>query len=178
VAWDDLPTDPKMKKTDVLVLQAKLQRLAVFAVAYHYIFYPEIEDALGSGAAVKGYWRDLIVRKNVKPQDAKAPLAAMDAYAVKFLQWLLDISTPHRAGFSPGLVNPTVFGKAQGRDWTLMIQRDFQPEKIKDLLQNRTKAGIDYRTIDNRASRAHVKDPEATGPGLLVRALYDACTLD
>lgn len=175
LTWDDLPCDAGLSKADVRHLQNKLQKLAVFAVAYHYIFYPEILEALKSGGSKTPYWKEHVERKGVKPDEARGALAAVDSYTVKVLEWLLHISTPRRPNFLPGMVNPNVFGVAQGQEWRLKIPRQFNQTDLGGLLLNRPKAKIDDRTVLRNASGSTVKDPDAVGPGRLVRALFDAC---
>lgn len=175
LTWDDLPCDADMSKVEVRNLQNKLQKLAVFAVAYHYIFYPEIVEALRSGGSRTPFWKEHIERKGVTGDEARGPLAAVDNYCVKVLEWLLHISTPRRPNFVPGMVNPNVFGVAQGQDWRLKIPRQFDQADLGGLLLNRPKAKIDDRTLMRNASGSTVKDPDAAGPGRLVRALFDAC---
>jgi hypothetical protein len=178
LAWDDLPCDPNMSGPQVRKLQNKLQKMAVFAVAYHYIFYPQILEALRAGGSKTPYWVDHIERKGVKPDDARAALAAVDAYTVKVLEWLLHISTPRRANFVPGLVNPNVFAVGQGQNWRLKLPREFNQSELGNLLLNRPKTKIDDRSVLSRASRSSVKDGDAVGPGRLVRALFDACEVE
>ncbi len=178
LVWDDLPCDPNMSGAQVRKQQNKLQKLAVFAVAYRYIFYPQILEALRAGGSKTPYWVDHIERKGVKPDDARAALAAVDTYTVKVLEWLLHISTPRRANFVPGLVNPNVFAVGQGQNWRLKLPREFNQNELGGLLLNRPKTKIDDRTVLNRASRSSVKDGDAVGPGRLVRALFDACEVE
>ncbi|HLK65572.1 MAG TPA: hypothetical protein VKU19_19175 [Bryobacteraceae bacterium] len=178
LTWDDLPCDPQMGGAQVHKLQNKLQKMAVFAVSYHYIFYPQILEALRAGGSKTPWWVDHIERKNVKPDDSRAALAAVDAYTVKVLEWLLHVSTPRRANFSPGLVNPNVFAVSQGQNWRLKLPREFQQVDLARLLLNRPKTKIDDRTVLTRAARSTVKDDTAAGAGRLVRALFDSCEVE
>jgi len=178
LVWDDLPCDPYMGGAQVHKLQNKLQKMAVFAVAYHYIFHPQILEALRAGGSKTPYWKDHIERKDVKPDDARTALAAVDAYTVKVLEWLLHLSTPRRANFVPGLINPNVFAVSQGQNWRLKLPREFQQTDLARLLLNRPKTKIDDRTVLGRASNSNVKDSDAVGPGRLVRALFDSCDVE
>ena len=177
LGWDDLPSDPYLGGAQVRKQQNKLQKLAVFAAAYHYMFYPQILEALRSGGSKVPYWKDHIERKGVKPDDARAALAAVEAYTLKVLEWLLHISTPRRANFVPGLVNPNVFAVAQGQNWRLKLPREFQQTDLARLLLSRPKTRIDDRSILSRAA-SNVRDDGAAGAGRLVRALFDACEVE
>jgi hypothetical protein len=181
LTWDDLPSDKKLSAAAIRAMHDKLQKMAIFAVAYHYIFYPQIEDALKlrPGESKIPWWRDYITNKGVTPDEARGPLGAVDAYTVKFLEWLLHISTPRRPGFEAGLVNPNVFGVEQDRgNWRLRMPREFQQAELGALLRNRPKTKVSDRGVIKRASGSRVKDDNAEGPGLLVRALFDACEVE
>jgi hypothetical protein len=175
VTWDDLPFDSAASSATVRQVQNKLQKLAVFAVAYHYIFYPQIVEALRAGGSRIPYWIEHIERERVSPDAARGPLAAVDNYCVKALEWLMHVSTPRRTNFVPGMINPHVFGESQNGNWRLKIPRAFKQEELGGLLLNRPKSRIDDRTVLRNASNSTVRDPNATGPGRLVRALFDAC---
>jgi len=180
VTWDDLPCDPGLAGVALRRFQNKLQKLAVFAVAYHYIFYPQITEALRAGGSKTTYWREHIEREHVAPEAARTALAAVDNYTVKVLEWLLHISTPRRPNFVAGMVNPNVFGASQGQDWRLKTLKEFDQSQLGGLLLNRPKAKIDDRTVlrNANASGSTMRLGDAAGPGRLVRALFDSCEVE
>jgi hypothetical protein len=175
--WTDLPyseghTDPLIRK---------LQHLCVFAVAYRYIFYPEMRRFLdGAEKSAPPYWRDHVLDAKVKPEDAGKAVEDVHRYVDRFLEWLLQVSNPNRAGFMRGLVDTNVFGVSNGTDWRLKnYTNEFHEKQFGDLLLNRAaKAKIDDRRIRNQASGMRVKDQNAGGPGKLIRALYDSCAVE
>ena len=154
LTWSDLPC-PNTSKDAVGRMHNKLQKMAVFAVAYHYIFYPQITEALRVGGSKTPYWIEHIERKGVRPEEARAPLAAVDAYTMKALEWLLHISTP-RLGFEANMINPNVFGIDQGQNkWRLKIK--FDQSDLGVLLRNRPKSKVNDGTIVSRASAFKVR---------------------
>jgi hypothetical protein len=174
LTWSDLPygefeSGPQIRK---------LQQMAAFAVAYRYLFYPRLMNAL-NGTERPGFWQDHVVTKKVKPDDAGKAVRDVYQYVEYFLQWLLHISTPRRLGFQPGLVNPGVFGTSTGPSWRLKMFNEFDVRQYKDLLQNtQSKVKITDTSVYNRACGIKVKDGGVEGPGHLIRALYDSCALD
>lgn len=170
VRWADLPTANGLHSQQMELLQ----QFALFAVAYHYIVYPDAMGRLHGAHAVIDHLQDV-------PRDqAGQDLAAVDSYLQSFLAWLLSLSTPHREGvsdFIPGLVEVNVFGVRDSSGWRLKTPGEFQERQIGDLFRNleeRRKPNV--RAIF-RATTSVVKDPEARGAGKLVRAIYDACKL-
>ncbi|HZI56697.1 MAG TPA: hypothetical protein VFF39_07965 [Verrucomicrobiae bacterium] len=171
VAWDDLPYD-EHKGRD---LTRKLQQMAVFSVAYRYIFYPQIEAALTAGKSQTAFWVDHVERPKVDRALAGRALRELYDYVGKFLEWFLRVSTPHREGFVPGAINPNVFAVRESGSWRLKQIPEFNDRDFPDLLLNRlARTRLDCRSIYEKSARA-VNDKNAAGPGLLVRAIYDAC---
>ena len=178
--WADLPTAAGEHPSQT----AKLQQMILFAVAYHYVLYPTIESGDRNNPILDHL-------EDVPGHDAAEDLAAVDAYLVAFLSWLLSISTPERAEapavFSPGLVDPDVFAVRDGYGWRLKTRKvaarkgggegEFREKDIGRLFRNlETKVQPNLRDI-HRSSNTAVQDPDARGAGKLVRAIYDACKL-
>ncbi len=175
ITWADLP----YAELEAAPQTRKLQQMAVFAVAYRYIFYPGIFKALRRQGAPPPFWVDHIERQKVKLEDAGNAVGAVYQYVERFLEWLLHISNPRRQGFIPGLVDPNVFGISNGTDWRLKTINEFREAQFAELLLNRSaKAKIDVRLVYNRASGMKVKDPDAVDSGRLIRVLYDACAVE
>jgi hypothetical protein len=175
VAWADLPYAEFESDAQI----QKLQQMAVFAVAYRYIFYPSLVRAVKRQGSPPPFWVDHVERQKVKPEEANKAIQDVFQYVEKFLEWLLHISTPRRSGFEPGLVNPGVFAVSQGFDWRLRTAKEFNDAQFANLLLNTTtKIRMDDRSVFNRASGMKVKSGGVEGAGRLIRALYDACALD
>ena len=175
VAWSDLPYADFESEGQI----RKLQQMAVFAVAYRYVFYPGLLKAVKGQGTPPPFWVDHVEHAKVKAADAAKAIQDVFQYVEKFLEWLLHISTPRRLGFDPGLVNPSVFGSSQGPDWRLKTAGEFHPEHFGGLLLNPpSKVKVDDRSVYKRASGIKVKDGGVEGAGQLIRALYDACALD
>jgi hypothetical protein len=173
VSWDDLPYDEHRGQD----LVRKLQHMATFAVAYKYVFFPVIDAALASGKSEAPFWVDHIERRGVNRDEAGRALRELYDYTGRFLQWWLQISTPRRGGFTPGMVNPNVFAARDGEQWRLKRAREFNDADFPDLLLNRpARSKLDTRTIFRKATHS-VSDKHAAGAGRLVRALYDACAV-
>lgn len=193
VTWSDLPT---LEGTHAAQM-ALLQQFTLFAVAYHYILYPEIAENLHKPHA-------LIDQLGDEPRaKVGAELSDLDAYLTSYLGWLLSISTPDRVGveqFDPGLVNVSVFAVKEKVErtvgdhvvsydaWRLkkVPQRrgwgsganEFKENQISGLFRN-----LDQRRKPNlraifRSATAEVSEADANGAGRIVRAIYEACTLD
>ena len=174
LTWDDLPYDD----TGRAELTRKLQKMALFAVAYRNIFFPLAETALAGRGSNWNPWVDHIERPKVNRDEAGRALRALKAYVDSFLTWLLCVSTPRRQAFQPGLVNPNVFAVATPQGWQLKAPGQFRDEDLSQLLLNRpARARIDVKTVNSKAA-AKVSDPDAAGPGRLARALYDACEVE
>ena len=175
LTWDDLPYDDSMGPAVI----RKLQTMATFAVAYHYLFFPVIAEALDWGKSDVGFWVDHIERqKKVNRDEAGRALRELQTYLSRFLLWLMRISTPRRENFTPGLVNLNVFAVRAAGEWRLKQQREFNDADFANLLLNqKSRRSLDSRTVFERATRA-VADPHATAAGRLVRALYDACRVE
>jgi hypothetical protein len=175
LTWDDLPYD----EFGGPALVRKLQQMALFAVAYRYLFFPLIVDALSTGKSDAGFWVDHIERqKKVNKEEVGRALRDLHDYVTRFLTWFLRVSTPRRENFTPGLVNPTVFAVRDGNDWRLKQAREFNDSDFSRLLLNQaTRTRLDTRSVFERATRP-VNDPQATSAGRLVRALYDACKVE
>ena len=177
LTWADLPYHEL--KHGAMV--KRLEHMIVFAVAYRYIFYPIIKRCLSNPKRnTETFWVDHIDSKKIPQDVAGKALKKVNDYVEKFLSWLLDISTPHRAGFTPGLVNPNVFAVMQGTAWRLRTEAEFNDGTFGGLLVNRSSATkFDARSVYGKAGRIRLnKDPGAEGPGRLVRALYEACEIE
>lgn len=193
VTWADLPTLEGMHSTHM----ALLQQFTLFAVAYHYVLYPEIAENLHKPHAMVDQVGDEPRAK------VGAELSDLDSYLTSYLEWLLSVSTPDRVGgdhFDSGLVNVNVFAVKekversvgdrivsydawrlkkvqQSRGW-LGGSGEFKEKQIPDLFRN-----LDQRRKPNlraifHSATAEVSEPDASGAGKLVRAIYEACTLD
>jgi hypothetical protein len=174
ITWSDLPYGEFEAPAQIL----KLQQMAVFAVAYRYIFYPGMIKALNRQGAPPPFWVDHVERAKVKPEDAGKAVRDVYQYVDRFLTWLLQVSTPRRQGFTSGLVDPNVFGVSNGQDWRLKTFNEFREKDFGGLLLNRSaKARIDDRLVYNRASGMKAKD-QAAEAGRLIRVLYDACAVE
>jgi len=173
VTWDDLPYDEHRGRD----LVQKLQQMATFAVAYRYIFYPQIEKALNIGHSDAAYWVDNIERQKVDRTEAGKATRALYEYTGAFLRWLLSVSTPRRESFLPGLVDINVFASHESQNWRLKQMQEFNDRQFPDLLLNRSvKTRLDSRAVYEKAARA-VSDKNAVGTGRMVRAIYDACAI-
>lgn len=175
LGWDDLPYDYVGGKP----LVRQLQTMASFAVAYRYLFFPTIVDALDRGSSDAAFWVDHIERqRKVNRQAVGEALRELYEYLERFLIWLLRVSTPRRESFVPGLVNPNAFAVREAGEWRLKRPDEFNDGDFANLLLNQNaRRRLDTRAVFERAARA-VADPQATGAGRLVRALYDACRVD
>jgi hypothetical protein len=182
VKWADLPT----ASGEHAVQMALLQQFILFAVAYHYILYPEVKANLHHPHPVTDHLGD------DKRDQAGLDLKAVDDYLESFLSWLLDISTPDRVGvaaFVPGLVEVNVFGVKEMVEqrvgehvlnhmaWRLKKPGEFNERQIVGLfvnLEEHRKPNV--RAIFHAAAEP-VQDQQARGAGKLVRAIYEACKL-
>ena len=133
----------------------KLQHMAVFAVAYRYIFYPVLYKALRRQGPPPPFWVDHIERQKVNPgYNAGKAVADVYQYVERFLEWLLHSSIRRRHNFIPGLVDPNASGVPNGADWRLKTASEFKEPQFAELLLNRrSKAKIDDRA-DLQASQA------------------------
>ena len=176
VTWADLPYAEVERAAQI----RKLQQMAVFAVAYRYIFYPALELAIRGQGRPAGFWVDHVVNKRVNPDDAAKAVRDVNQYMERLLEWLLHVSTPRRQAFQPGLVNPGVFGASQGAaGWRLKTAAEFDVRQFAGLLLNTaSKIHITDTSVYRRACDIKVKDGGVEGAGHLIRALYDACALN
>jgi len=175
LTWDDLPFDEYGGAAQI----RKLQTMAIFAVAYRYLFFPVIADALSNGKSDAPFWVDHIERqKTINREEVGRALRDLNDYTTRFLSWLMRMSTPRRENFTPGMVNPTVFAVREANEWRLKQSREFNDNDFGNLLLNQpTRTKLDTRSVFERATRT-VSDPQATSAGRLVRALYDASRVE
>ena len=177
LTWADLPYHELHHARMV----RRLEHMIVFAVAYRYIFYPIILRCLSNPKRnTETFWVDHIESRKVPHDAAGKALQRVAAYLDTFLSWLMNVSTPRRSGFAPGLVNPNVFATMQSNGWRLKTQSEFNDAEFGNLLVNRASATrFDARSIHGKAGRLrNLRDPGAEGPGRLVRALYEACEIE
>jgi hypothetical protein len=173
--WDDLATEGALKQPQM----KKLRQMALFAVAYRYIYYPVIETELAkSGESNMPFLRNHIFRQNITKQAAQRQLYDVSEYVNWFLTWLLRISTPRRGGFTSKVVKHTVFALEEENKWRLKTPgkaaREFHDSELSGLFWG--KPAPDYRTVAAGASRS--VDDAAVGCGRILRAIYDSCELD
>lgn len=175
LTWDDLPTDPY----EHAAILNKLQHMAIFAVAYRFIFYPVIMSAISTGKSNVHFWVDYIIRAKIPLPEAGKALRDVNNYVERFLSWLLRISTPRRHNFTAGLVNLSVFGVQSGNEWRLKGPNEFHDADFEKLLLNRPKAKFSFRSVFGKAGDPKlVRDDKASRVGRLVRALYEACDIN
>lgn len=187
VRWADLPVmhtggrdSAQLRDKQIL----RLQRMILFAVAYRYIFYPNIVDDIRSGRKRHPFVRNHLVRQNVSSDAALHDLAVVSEYVDSFLNWLLNLSTPAGLpGFEPGLVKLSVFAVPEGGRWRLKhpkvgLSGEYRDREIEQLFLNADgRVKPRFNDIWHGADR-DVKDPGAAGTGRLIRAIYDACSLN
>jgi len=176
VRWADLP-----RAGGNLKPITQLQTMTLFAVAFKYIFYPNIVADLKNRRPRLSFVVRHLDRKDVDPQIALAQLANLEKYVTLYLQWLLSISTPREVpNFVPGLVKLSVFATPVDDGWRLKTpdvsdRGEFRSRELDDLFVNAEgQARPKLRDVFNGADRA-VDDPTASGTGVLVRAIYDSC---
>jgi hypothetical protein len=180
VRWQDLPVPEGQGGIQI----ARLQRMALFAVAFRYLFYPNIVEDLKAAKPRHAFVVTHLIRNGVNREVALAELANLNTYVEWFLWWFLKLATPGGVhGFRPGLVNPNVFAIPAGEGWRLKIPapegrgNEFHDRDIETLFLNAEgKARPNLRNIWHAADRP-VNDADASGTGRLVRAIYDACNL-
>jgi hypothetical protein len=173
LAWEDLPYDGQLGKP----LVNKLQSMAAFAVAYRYLFFPVITDAVKRGTSHAGFWVDHVARQKVRLDDADRALRLVHAYLEQFLIWLMHVSTPRRENFAPGLVNTSAFAVRDGDSWRLKKHDEFNDADFSKLILNSAgKIRLDARQVFQKAAQP-VRDSHASGVGRVVRALYDSCRI-
>jgi hypothetical protein len=115
VRWADLP-----RAGGNLKPITQLQTMTLFAVAFKYIFYPNIVADLKNRRPRLSFVVRHLDRKDVDPQIALAQLANLEKYVTLYLQWLLSISTPREVpNFVPGLVKLSVFATPVDDGWRL-----------------------------------------------------------
>ena len=170
VRWADLPSG--LGKHDGQM--NKLQQMVLFAIMYHYLFYPKTMEALSKSDKHFPFWKRHILDQKASVEDVQAGLARVDDYITRFLKWFMHISTPRRGGFTPGMVNVNAFATRFGDGWQLKLPKDFKDKDISGLFLN-SPVRPDWRSIWNRAAADEVADAGTNGTGRLVRAFYDAC---
>lgn len=175
LTWADLPYTDFGRADEV----RKLQQMAVFAVAYRYIFYPKIVRATRHEEKVP-FWTEHVERAKVPLEDAGRAVREVYEYCGHFLDWLLQISSPRREAFEPGMVDRNVFATSNGHhDWRLKSVQEFNDSQFTGLLRNlNIKAKITDRSVYRKACDMKVKDQQAADAGKLIRVLYDACAVE
>lgn len=169
LTWSDLPI-PAQPGNQLALLRQFIQ----FAVAYHFVVFPFVKTCKD----VKHPLTDLL---GDTPWDkAIADMQAVDDYLVSFLQWLLAICTPPRdaAGtFSNGLIEVGVIADGDGNAWHLKTVREFKEDRFPSLFLHMSEyRRPNLRRIFQKAT-LFVNDQNIGSAGMLVRAIYEACSI-
>lgn len=174
LTWGDLPYAEGRRE----VQEKKLQQFIQFAVAYHLNFYPTLHRELNKRDSKQPLLRHYVAQEKLNAYDVQRDLAYVEDYVVRFLLWLLRLSTPRRGGFEPGLVDINVFAHKDGAgEWAL--RSEFRKDKdFRNLFVNAPgRQQPDLSKIWKQANEGMIQDQTATGTGRLIRALYDACEI-
>ncbi len=173
--WQDLPTAAGQQELQL----RKLQQMTLFALAFHYCFYPVILREQGKTRTTVTWLKDHVIDQGLTWPQVMPDFAAVDEYVTRYLTWLLRISTPRRDGFHYGMVNPNVFAVQTGPDWKLKTTGEFRDKDVQNLFVNLAgRAKADFGVISRKAADKRTADLDrANGSGRLVRAIYDSCEL-
>ena len=179
LTWDDLPAASGDEKRQ----RELLQQMVLFAVFFHFIFYPEIAAGeLGNKNSHVPYIKAQIHNKGLNNEVVLKQLEQVNEYLEAFLQWLLEVSTPWEA-FHSGLIDLQLVGVKTEKGWSLKrpsVDKAFLREfdrSIEGLLPNLK--GRDKPSYDKiiRAAASTVSDSGLAEAGYVIRAIYDACKL-
>lgn len=175
VQWQDLPFSPEKAPLQI----KRLRTMILFAVAFHFYFMPQLRAEWSKGK--KGL---LSNHRRGEESTQLAELGQVDEYTVHFLTWLMHLSAPRGLpNFTSGLVDLSIFAIGGGGQWRLRqaeapgTKGEFDQRRLPQLFVNADGLKVpDVRTIHNLAE-SPVKDYKATGTGIVLRAIYDACAI-
>jgi hypothetical protein len=187
--WADLPYEQGFAK-----FKQKINQMARFAFAYLSSYYPMLVDINNNGAEYRAPWYiNLFKHKKVDLKSSmERELKQLKSYCESFLLWLANIEQSQEgdggaakgvdnAGPSGQLVNFNAFAETvldeNGKPSVRLKASDqFAHAAFGNLLLPITREYPQALSkLWERMSDATVKDPNADGIGIFVRALYDAC---
>ncbi|HEY9128149.1 MAG TPA: hypothetical protein VIM62_13530, partial [Acidobacteriaceae bacterium] len=98
-------------------------------------------------------------------------------FTEKFLNWLLSVSTSHRAGFQAALVNIGLFAVPENGGWRLKEVGEFREKEFdrQGLFPGDTVKRRLGDILDKASGEMELQGTQPNGVGYLVRALYEAC---
>jgi hypothetical protein len=177
VKWTDLPAGPEVVKKERL---RRLVQMARFAVAYQFIFKAQIQKGL-DGFQGLPFYIDQVSKYEVDTAELRKAFHAVNVFVEHFLEWLKDIAAPpQRGGEISGLIDRRVFSSfdTQEKRWKLKAGgAAFKDSEFQNLVVNDPDG---YHLTDgdvlDRACDA-VRDRAVAGPGRLIRAIYDSCSV-
>jgi hypothetical protein len=179
--WPDLPHDRGVRH-----LTQKINQLAQFAFAYLSTYYPMLKSINDRGVEYRAPWYvNFFLRKKVDLKiSLEGELKQVKVYCESFLLWLANIeqsvATDSEAG-GENLINFNAFAQVindeDGKPCVKLKEpQNFNLDAFGNLLLPITKQRPRALTeLWEKMSNAKVKDVNAQGVGLFIRALYDNC---
>jgi len=163
LGWNDLP-DGNGGST----VRDKVEQLARFAFAYLSVYFPALEDIRGSKGGHRAPWFVSFFERegiDIREDSTRGTLESVRDLCQSFLKWLGDIQTSAEDE-TIELINHNAFSGS-----------NFRPEHFDNLT---LRGGGNPHALDKlweRMCDARVREPEVSGIGKFLHALYRECAV-